>query len=225
MAQIFVSHSSRDRDLRDFFSNAFAGTKVKAVFEEFEKFPIGKTDKITVSKVSADIESSNAVFVILSQNVQNIPHTRDWVIWETGVAKNKDIWVFEPYQQLGKISVVIPYLRHYVMFGTTNYWLGYIRRIIESYDDSHTLSTVLLTSLTGAMIGAALGKKDKAGGAALGGIGGVIAGLANADKSKERPIGLKTLCVKCHSTYNIHIPQRRNIFRCPACNNLLKIKM
>jgi hypothetical protein len=222
MAQIFVSHSAKDKYIVDFFSNAFAGTKVKAVFEEFEKILTGK---ITPSKVITDIESSNAIFVILSQNVQNIPHTRDWVVWETGTAKNKDIWLFEPYLQFGRISVVIPYLRHHVIFSINNPWLGYIRRIIESYDDSHTLPTVLITSLMSAGIGAALAEKNKTGGAVLGGIGGTIAGLAMSDKSKERPVGLNVVCANCHSSYNIHIPDGLNRLRCPICNTLLEIKI
>ncbi len=224
MAQIFVSHSAEDRHLVDFFSNAFAGTKVRAVFEEFEKILKGI---ITTSKVSTDIGSSNAVFVILSQNVQSIPHTRDWVVWETGVAKNKDIWVFEPYPylQFGRISVVIPYLRHYVMFDINDAWLGYIQRIIESYDDSHILPTALLTGLTAAGIGVALAEKDKAGGAILGGIGGAIVGLAISDKSKERPMGLNVKCINCYSTYSIHLPQGLNKFRCPVCNSFLKIQV
>lgn len=82
MAHIFISHSGKDKDLRDFFSNAFAGTKVKAIFEEFEKILIGK---VTSEQIARDIENSKAVFVILSQNVQDIPHTRDWVVCETGV--------------------------------------------------------------------------------------------------------------------------------------------
>jgi len=222
MAQIFVSHSAKDKDMVDFFSNAFAGTKVKAVFEEFEKILTGK---ITPSKVITDIESSNAIFVILSQHVQDIPSTRDWVVWETGVAKNKDIWLFEPYWQFGRISVVIPYLRHYVIFGITNDWLGYIRRIIESYDDSHTLPTVLIAGPMGAGIGAALAKKDKAGAAVFGGIVGTIAGLAMSDKSKERPVGLNVVCANCRSSYNIHIPDGLNRFRCPVCNTFLEIKI
>lgn len=221
MAQIFVSHSKRDKDLVDFFSNAFATTKVKAIFEEFEKILTGER---TSHSVVQDIENSKALFVVLSQNVHNIPHTRDWVVWETGVAKNKDIWVFEPYSQLGGIAIVIPYLRHYVIFGSTKHWLGYIRRIIESYDDSHTLLTVLLTGLTGAEIGAALSEKDKTGGAIVGGIGGTIAGLAISDRSKKRPMGLNIVCVNCRSSYNIHLPQGMDLFRCPVCNNFLKIK-
>jgi len=214
MAQIFVSHSKKDKDLRDFFSNAFADTKVRAVFEEFEKILRGK---VTSEQIVKDIENSNAVFIILGPNVQDIPHTRDWVVWETGVAKNKDIWVFEPYSQFGRISVVIPYLRHYVIFDTSNAWLGYIRRIIESYDDSHVLPTLLVTG----GIGALLAEKDKIGGAVL----GTLAGLAISDKSRERPTGIRVKCVKCSSLYNIHIPQGMNKFRCPVCNTYLKIRL
>jgi len=222
MAQIFVSHSKKDKDLVDFFSNAFAGTKVKAIFEEFEKILTGQ---ITPSKVAQDIENSNALFVILSQNVRDIPHTRDWVVWETGVAKNKDIWVFEPFLQFGKISIVIPCLRHYGIFYINNSWLGYIRRIIESYDDSHTFATVLVTGVVGAGIGAALADKDKVGGAVLGGVGGMVVGGLISDKSRERPIGLSVTCDKCHSTYNIHISQGMKIFRCPVCDSYLEIKI
>lgn len=214
MAQIFISHSKKDKDLRDFFSNAFAGTKVKAIFEEFEKIFISK---VTSEQIAKDIEKSKAVFVILSQNVQDIPNTRDWVVWETGVAKSRDIWVFEPYPQFGRISIVTPYLRHYVIFDTSDAWLGYIRRIIESYDDSHVLPTLLVTG----GIGALLAEKDKIGGAAL----GTLAGIAISDKSKERPTGIGVICSDCSSSYNIHIPQEMNIFRCPVCNMHLKIEM
>ncbi|MBT9143897.1 MAG: hypothetical protein DDT29_02311 [Dehalococcoidia bacterium] len=214
MAQIFVSHSGEDVDLKNFFSNAFAGTKVKGIFEEFEKIPTGR---VTSEQIVKDIGNSKAVFVILGPNVQDIPYTRDWVVWETGVAKNKDIWVFEPYSQFGRISVVTPYLKHYVIFDTNDAWLGYIRGIIESYDDSHVLPTLLVTG----GIGALLAEKDKIGGAAL----GTLAGLVISDKLKERPTGIGVVCSNCSSSYNIHIPQGVNTFRCPVCNKHLKIEM
>lgn len=212
MAEIFVSHSGKDKDLRDFFSNAFAGTKVRAIFEEFEKIIRGN---VSTAHIASDIENSKAVFVILSQNVQGIPHTRDWVVWETGVAKNKDIWIFEPFTQFGQISVVTPFLRHYVIFDTIDPWLVYIRRIIESYDDSHVLPTLLLTGGLGAL----LAEHDKTGGAAL----GALAGLVLSDKSKERATGIGVTCYKCSSLYNIHIPQGTNQFRCPVCNSFLQL--
>lgn len=133
--------------------------------------------------------------------------------------------MFEPISQLGRISVVTPYLRHYVIFDTSDDWLGYIRRIIESYDDSHVLPTVSATTLTGAAVGAALGEKDKIGSAVLGGALGGLAGLVISDKSKERPTGIGVICSNCSSSYNIHIPQGINIFRCPVCNTYLEIRL
>ena len=52
MAQIFVSHSKDDKDLVDFFSKAVKGTKVKAVFEEFER---SHTGEITTHKIIQDV--------------------------------------------------------------------------------------------------------------------------------------------------------------------------
>lgn len=213
MAQIFISHSSKDTDLRSFFSNAFVGTKVIAIYEELEKII---TNKITSKKIMGDIENSKAIFVILSENVQDLPHTRDWVVWETGIAKNKDIWIFEPHSQFWKIKIVTPYLRHYVLFDTSDSFYIYLRKIIESYDDSHVLPTVLVTG----GIGAALAEEDKVGGATL----GALAGLMIADKSKDRPNGIEIVCSNCFSTYNIHLSKVMKIFRCPVCNEYLEIE-
>jgi hypothetical protein len=221
MAQIFVSHSARDVDFRNLFANAFAGTKVKGVFEEFERILAGK---VTREQIARDIEGSNAVFVILSENVEKIKHTRDWVVAETGAAKNKDIWVFEPYSQYGKISVVIPYLRHYGIFAVNDAWLGYLRRIIESYDDSHVLPTVLVTGGAGAIIGYALAEKDKGSGVFWGGVLGALAGLAVSDKSKQRPFGVTIRCDHCTSVYSVHISEIMKAIRCPICNKSLEVR-
>src|SRR5688500_11929605 len=111
MAQIFVSHSQRDKESIHFLLEAFAGTKVKPQLEEFEKTP---PSGVTAHKITQDIQVSNAVFVLLSERVETLPHTRDWVAWECGTAMNKEIWVFEPFEALGKIRIVIPRFDHYV---------------------------------------------------------------------------------------------------------------
>jgi hypothetical protein len=55
-----------DKEIIDFFLRSFAGTKVKPHFEEFEKpVPTG----VTADKIARDIQASNAVFVLLSENV------------------------------------------------------------------------------------------------------------------------------------------------------------
>jgi hypothetical protein len=219
MAQIFVSHSRNDDDIVAFFAKAFAMTNVKAVYKEFEAIK----EKVTADIIQSDIEDSEAIFVLLSKNVEEIKHTRDWVVWEagTGSAKNRDIWIFEPRSQLGKISVVIPHLDHYVIYGINKQWLDYISRIIKSYDDSHILKTLLLTGGLSAL-GAMLAKEDKAGGAVLGAISGLV--LSPPSPEENRPSGVRTKCVKCHSSYRVHIPTDLSAFRCPVCNAVLKYK-
>jgi hypothetical protein len=119
MAQIFVSHSQRDTEIIHFFLEAFAGTKVKLHLEELEReVPSG----VTAEKIERDIQVSNAVFVLLSENVEKLSHTRDWINWECGTAKNKEIWVFEPFECLGKIRVVVPRFNHYALFEGTEEW-------------------------------------------------------------------------------------------------------
>lgn len=221
MAQIFISHSQKDEDFKYFFLKAFAATRVKPVFEEVEKIVKGT---ITRDDVGRDIENSRAVFVILSQNVEKITHTRDWVVCETGVAKNKDIWVFEPYSQSGEVSVITPFVRNYVVFDINDDWLSYISRIVESYDDSQTLSTALVGGGLGALVGSGLAD-DSREGAFWGAIGGAILGAMISDKSKGRPIGLRIECANCRAVYNVHVPQGIKMIRCPVCNKLLERKL
>jgi len=206
MAQIFVSHSQRDEDIRHFFLDAFAGTSVKPHFEELEKKPPAD---ITANEIERDIQSSNAVFVLLSENVQSLEHTRDWVNWECGTAKNKDIWIFEPFESLGKIRVIVPRYNHYVLFERTPEWRIYLRSIIESYDDSHVLPTLSLAAGGGAL----LNEKDRGSGAATGFVVG-LAGLILHSVFKPS-FGIPVRCVTCSSNYKVH---RYGNFRCAVCN-------
>jgi len=209
MAQIFISHSQRDRKIVDFFLRAFAGTKVKPIFQELEKEPVlGVTEK----EITRNIEASNAVFVLLSEQVQSLAHTGYWVAWECGTAKNKDIWIFEPFEAGFRIRVVIPRFNHYVRFGQTEDWRRYLRSVIDSYDNSHVLTTLS----AGAGIGAALDEEDRGRGAANGllvGIGGLLV------HSITRPsFGYPVQCLKCHSNFNVHLPDGVLEFRCANCN-------
>lgn len=206
MAQIFVSHSQRDKDIIHFFLEAFAGTTVKPHLEELEKEP---PTGVTAGKIERDIQMSNAVFVLLSENVQNVQHTRDWVSWESGIAKNKDIWLFEPFEALGKIRVVVPRFNHYVLFERTDEWRKYLRSIIDSYDDSHVVATLSASTAGGAL----LNEKDRGGGAVAGFAVGLV-GLLLHSMSKPS-FGIDVRCWKCSSNYKIH---RYGNFRCAVCN-------
>jgi len=205
MAQIFVSHSSKDRDLVNFFSNCKSSTKVRFIYEEFEKMVSGN---ISPAKIRGDIDQSNAVFMVPSLNVQNTQHTRDWVLAEVGVANKKDIWVFERASELGQISVVIPFVRHYVLYEPSDAWIPYIRSIVESYDNSHVLPTIALCGGLGALTG-------KPNWVAAGLLVGVAAAMICTPR---RPQGIQTICANCKSSYNVHLPDQWVDFRCPICN-------
>lgn len=216
MAQIFVSHSQRNEEIISFFLKAFAGANVKPVLQEFEKEPPAG---ITADEITRNIEKSNAVFILLSEKVEALKHTRDWIVWESGRARNKDIWVFEPFESLYRIKVVIPQFKHYVRFVKNDDWRKYLRSVIESYDDSHVLTTLS----AGAGIGAALNEKDRGEGAAVGLVVS-IAGLLLHSMTKPS-FGYPVRCLKCLSNYSIHMPDGATDFRCPNCNAALRFNV
>lgn len=211
MAQIFISHSAKDTESVNFFSKVFAPTKVKAIYEEFDS-KLGL--HVNSQKIRTDIENSNAVFILLDKNIEDVKHTRDWINWECGTATglNKHIWVFEKFHDIGKISIITPSLTHLVTYSLNDEWYAYVRQIVDSYDDSNVLGTTLLT--TGA--GAAL-SEDKLTGALVGLGAGLL--LSNL---KTNPVGNRVKCANCQSMYNTHIPFGTK-FRCPVCNTGLQM--
>ena len=211
MAQIFVSHSSKDLELRELVAKAFASTKVKGVFEEFEAILQGPAN---AQRVLQHISQSNAVFMLLGRNVQDLPHTRDWVAFEGGAAAAsstmqpvKDIWVIESIDDMNTLSFVVPRLQHYISLDPKNDgWQGYLTQIISSYDDSHVLPGMAAGGLVGAAARNAQG--------ALVGVGvGLLLAIV---KSQARPVGVPIHCPQCASVYNVHLSAIR--MRCPVCN-------
>src|SRR2546428_9209946 len=112
MAQIFISHSQRDERIKDLFLRAFRGSGVNDIYREYEDAP---PTGVTAEIIERDIELSAAVFVLLSETVASLPHTMSWILFECGVAaaKQKPIWVFEPYDSFGKITTTIPRFNQY----------------------------------------------------------------------------------------------------------------
>lgn len=208
MAQIFISHSAKHQKAVDFFNKAFATTNVTAKYEEIEALVSGKR---TAQQIKNDIHFSNAVFVILGEQVEKLPHTRDWVGSESGIASgaNKDLWVFEALEDTAKMTVVIPQLRHYVLFDYTDFWLIYLRKVVASYDDSHVVKAMA----AGAGLGGAI--SESVGGAVIG--SGIA--LLMALNAQPRPAGSPISCPGCRSVYSVHLAA--SVMRCPVCNSRL----
>jgi DNA-directed RNA polymerase subunit RPC12/RpoP len=204
MAQIFVSHSADDKEIKGFFGTIFAITNVKAIYKEIGGFSTPEAGL----DIQNDIQRSKAIFVLLGPNVQRIRHTRDWVVWESAIASpmHKDIWVFEPHERLGEIDVIIPHVDHYMVYQQTKDYQEYIRQIIESYDDSQVLPNAFKVS-------------------ALGGSRRDLIRALMADPSEKRPIGVPIKCPKCQVSHRLHtLHTHLDTIRCPACNSQFHIK-
>ncbi len=213
MARVFISHSEKDLELKNFIAGLFASSDVTAYFAEWEKV----IDKNPVDgiKIENDIKQSDALFILLSQNVENLKHTRDWVQWETGIAKGagKEIWVFEPAGQLGSITVVTPSLHHLVIYATNDPWHTYLASAVRAFGKAKTVG---VSTLLGIAIGALLGGER---GAVTGGALGLGLSLAATDDLKK-PAGLDFKCGNCQGSFKIHVPERLQKLRCPICNSI-----
>lgn len=200
MAHIFISHSQRDEDIKGLFLRAFRGSGVNDIYQEYERAPI--TSAI-VETIERNIETSSALFVLLSETVEALDYTKEWMLYECGVAKGKPIWVFEPYESFGRITVTIPRFDHYVRFRHNEVWRAYINSIISSYNE-RLLGKALITGL-GYLMGGGWG-------AAI----GLLAGL-KLFQTSERPTGYPTACPGCSRQFVVHLPYVRDQFRCPGC--------
>jgi hypothetical protein len=66
----------------------------------------------------------------------------------------KDLWGLEAVAEIEGLSVVVPRVRHYVCFDTSNeQWKPYLRQVVASYDDSQLWKALSAGVVTGAAFG------------------------------------------------------------------------
>jgi hypothetical protein len=228
MAEIFISHSRRDEDIKSFFSKVFATTPVTAYFVELEKLTTPPA-----AYIEERIRASKALFILLGPHVQDLPQTQTWIAWEAGLTRGlgsqarKDIWVFEPYERW--CEVPIPYLDHYVVYDQIQEAFNYIKSIVMSYDDSGVLPATLAGAGVGSAAGTGIGTAiSREGGGALGALFGAIAGAMLAtlttDPSRSRPVGTSITCPNpdCRVNFQVHTPLE--VFPCPTCRQWMKVQ-
>lgn len=133
MEQIFLSHSRRDEDIRDYFLGIFGlvGFRARAIeFEDIESPPW--------STIQEEISNSKAVFLLLGKNVINQGiHTQNWISFEVGLAcqMEKPIWVFEPIDV--DIPFPVPKFDYYFIYDLNERdSLDKIRDIVQKYADA-----------------------------------------------------------------------------------------
>lgn len=203
MTQIFISHSQRDEGIKNLFLRAFRGSAITDVYREYEDAP---PTGVKAEDITRDIELSSAVFVLLSETVASLPHTRDWILFECGVAaaKQRSVWVFEPYESFGRITIAIPRFDHYVRFNDNDVWRQYIHQIAASHNENPMLARLASAALGGWLFG-------------WGGALSLFLVSQFVFRAAERPAGYSTSCPTCGRMFVVHLPRESDAFRCPNC--------
>jgi hypothetical protein len=111
MDQIFISHSSKDRQIVGYFVGKFDDTGVKPVLMEVEKWSISA--KPNWLWIRDEIKKSRALFLLLTKNIIRKLHTQNWVAFEIGLASmcipSIPVFVFREEN----VNFPVPYLNHY----------------------------------------------------------------------------------------------------------------
>ncbi|MFH0897568.1 MAG: TIR domain-containing protein, partial [Candidatus Bathyarchaeota archaeon] len=116
LRQVFVSHSSKDKELIDVYRSYFDDAGVKPIFMEYERW--SRKGEPNWKWINRHIKESDALWVILTRNVVDLksPQTQNWVSYEIGVTsaceprKPVYVWMEEP------INFLVPYLDHYIPY-------------------------------------------------------------------------------------------------------------
>ena len=109
--QVFISHSSRDEKLLDLIEFGF---KNKGIIPFFARRHMRGQNP--AQKIINEIGNSLALFALITSNVLYDKDTKDWVLFEIGVAKGKGkpmyCWKQEDYE----LPKVIDYITDYDTF-------------------------------------------------------------------------------------------------------------
>lgn len=208
MAQIFFIHKREDRPAADFILRCFAATNIKPLVVECSDetliFEPGKQFEQTVNNMGA-------VFILFTSAMANNKFLRSQIESVCNFAAAKDVWLFEPAEQLGKVSATIKSFKHLARFEISDGWASYLQEAIKFYDDS-SVPVLLATTAAG---GALMAQSDKVAGGFYGLLAGL--GLLCLNNSNRAEFGQPIICRNCSRSFRVHLTEGTKEFRCAAC--------
>ena len=208
MANIFISHSKRDKELVITIEKTLKNIGHTPIIEEF--IPEENMELIPYEEIRKNVDMSDYVFLFLTDNIVKTNFTHNWVSFEVGVAANamKRLFVFE---RLGvPVPYPIPYLTDYMVFDEDD-----IDDILNIQLLSKKLKDIPKT-VKGAGIGALIGIPF----GPLGIIVGSSVGYLFGTHSQKQIT--KVDCPKCRISFNYHSLKYAK-FSCPACRNEINL--
>ncbi len=135
-SRVFISHSKDDPNL-DFFHRVFSGLGTAGIWMEFED--ISPPPSLEIRR---RVNECSALFVLLSSPLRDLPHTRNWVSFEIGLAANwkppfalpgartgMDVYVFNPEYQ--PVDFAVPYCTYYMPYNGSTDELRFLKEMIR----------------------------------------------------------------------------------------------
>lgn len=111
---IFISHSSEDKEIINLIKFNFESNQIDKVPYFASSYIAGKNP---ADKFIEAMKDSVALFAIITNNVINDVDTLNWILFEIGLAKGREIPVFcwKAYD-VQKVPTPIEYITDYVTF-------------------------------------------------------------------------------------------------------------
>jgi hypothetical protein len=215
LANIFISHSRKDASLiasvHQFLANVGHTPIIEEFIPESEKLPIPHDE------IQRNVSVSDAIFLFLTDNVLATDYTRNWVVFEVGLARqaSKRVFVFERHGV--PIPYPIPYVTDYMIFDPQS---------ISDLLAIQTIAKELVGKIPAALIGAGAGAFLGAAFGPLGfAIGAITLGLAGhgADVQAEARIPVVECPYEnCHVRFRYYSPNVTS-FNCPTCRQRIAL--
>lgn len=210
LANIFISHSKRDEQLVRNIQSVLINLKQTPIIEEF--IPEESKEPIPYEEIRKNIKLSHSVFLFLTDEIVKTEYTKNWVIFEVGLASHSGTPLFVFERKGFPISYPIPYVTDYMLFDPTN--VEDILNIQKLAGEIGKLSPSVIAGGLGALIGAPFGP--------LGIVVGSLGGIALSSK-RAPPIQMeRIICDQCKVSFNYWSPEI-STFCCPMCRKEIKI--
>lgn len=111
---IFISHSSKDKEIINLVEVNFENTRIDKVPYFARHYIAGKNP---ADKFIEAMKDSIALFVIITNNVINDLDTLNWVLFEIGLAKGRELHVYGwKASDVHKVPKPIEYITDYDTF-------------------------------------------------------------------------------------------------------------
>jgi len=186
---------------------ALENIDVKPIIEEF--VPEKKKEPVPYREIRKNIASSDAVFLFLTDNIMMTEHTKNWVIFEDGIAaaSRKQLFLFE--RKGIPLKYPVPYVTDYAIFDESD-----IKDILKIQELSKRLKKFFSAEENASYVPPSEVAHD-AGSAILWAMRSFF--RVRAKKKLLQQFGVfKLKCPICKVEFYYHTPEH-SPFICPAC--------